>query len=98
VEEPVYPIQDLISDIGGTAGLFLGLSLVQIALLLKSCTIRGMAKLKNGLTSNFTRTIDKKQSSNSAQNFGDAGPVQNSSSASWGPGSTSLKMLVHVEP
>ena len=55
--DPVYPIEDLISDIGGTAGLFLGLSLVQIGLLLKRCIIRGIVKFKNGITGKRTKPI-----------------------------------------
>ena len=31
VEEPVYAVADLVSEIGGTVGLFLGFSLVQMA-------------------------------------------------------------------
>jgi len=58
VEEESYPMPDLISDIGGTIGLFLGLSVVQVAFMCKALFLRLVRHLRRGIGT-VSRTVSQ---------------------------------------
>ena len=55
VEEESYSITDLISDIGGTIGLFLGLSIVQLAFIVKGLCVRMVYQIRRWFGASYQR-------------------------------------------
>jgi len=68
VETPVYAFADLISEIGGTVGLFLGFSLVQLAFLIKRGASKGARELHNVLQGRYGGRKPKEYSIETIQN------------------------------